>query len=642
MKKIRLENMELRNFKGVQHQAYAFDERTSITGANGTGKSTIFDAYLWCLFDKTQYGEKPKVQPLDTQNQIIHDLATEVIMTLVVDSNTMKVARKMTEKKNGGTESSYYVNDVPMTQTQFRTKMSEIGDLDRWFMISSINIIPAMEQKVCRAALQEIAPAFDEMFLAKKYKSVFEAIGKGLTVDELAQRTKADKTKAKADMDAIPAAMDAQDRLRVEDDFTGIGNRINEIDAEVGKLTAQIDEAKKVKVDSATVAKEEERRKRIADLNKTITDIEKDAYEKQLKIEADYRKQMQEYDSTIAKAESDIKNYNHRLESISGMIERYTADVEATRARWREKNAEQYTGSDRCPTCGQVLPADRIEEAKERWNAEKAASLAKISEQGKATKATLDRLQAEAEDIKENAEKRRTLVQETVDARNEYDTAYNQPVLADMLNEDAAYKEAKALYEALLAEMQSEAEAHKGDEDAIAAKIQPLKDRMTSIMDERRQLETRMAAKATNERIDAERNRLEKQQVELAQAIADYEAIEADIAGFRKAKIQTVEDGVSSLFTMVRWKMYEPNVSNDGEKEICQPIIEGVPYQLQNTATQFNAGLDIVNGFAKAYGVSVPLFIDGAESVTELIDTDNQLITLAVKAGSKLEIALLF
>lgn len=639
MKKIRLENMELRNFKGVQHQAYAFDERTAITGANGTGKSTIFDAYLWCLFDKTQYGEKPKVQPLDTQNQIIHDLATEVIMTLVVDGNPMKVARKMTEKKNGGTESSYYVNDVPMTQTQFKTKMSEIGDLDRWFMISSINIIPAMEQKVCRAALQDIAPAFDEMLLAKKYKHVFEAIGKGLTVDELAQRTKADKAKAKADLDAIPAAMDAQDRLRVEDDFIAIGNRINEIDAEVGKLTAQIDEAKKVKVDSATVAKEEERRKRMADLNKTITDIEKDAYEKQLKIEADYRKQMQEYDSTIAKAESDIKNYNQRLETISGMIERYTADVEATRARWREKNAEQYTGIDRCPTCGQVLPADRIEEAKEHWINNKTMRLTQISEQGKATKATLERLQAEAEDIKENLEKCHTLVQETVDARNEYDTAYNPPVLADMLNEDAAYKEAKALYEALLAEMQSEAEAHKGDEEAIAAKIQPLKDRMASIMDERRQLETRMAAKATNERIDAERARLEKQQVELAQAIADYESIEADIAGFRKAKIQAVEDGVSSLFTMVRWKMYEPNVSNDGEKEICQPIIEGVPYQLQNTAMQYNAGLDIVNGFAKAYGVSVPLFIDGAESVTELIDTDNQLITLAVKAGSKLEIA---
>lgn len=639
MKKIRLENMELRNFKGVQHQAYAFDERTAITGANGTGKSTIFDAYLWCLFDKTQYGEKPKVQPLDTQNQIIHELATEVIMTLVVDGNPMKVARKMTEKKNGGTESSYYVNDVPMTQTQFKTKMSEIGDLDRWFMISSINIIPAMEQKVCRAALQDIAPAFDEMLLAKKYKHVFEAIGKGLTVDELAQRTKADKTKAKADLDAIPAAMDAQDRLRVEDDFTAISNRINEIDAEVGKLTAQIDEAKKVKVDSATVAKEEERRKRMADLNKTITDIEKDAYEKQLKIEADYRKQMHEYDSTIAKAESDIKNYNQRLESISGMIERYTADVEATRARWREKNAEQYTGSDRCPTCGQILPADRIEEAKEHWINEKTMRLTQISEQGKATKATLDRLQAEAEDIKENLGKCQTLIQETVDARNEYNTAYNPPVLADMLNEDAAYKEAKALYEALLAEMQSEAEAHKGDEEALTAKIQPLKDRMASIMDERRQLETRMAAKATNERIDAERARLEKQKVELAQAIADYEAIEADIAGFRKAKIQTVEDGVSSLFTMVRWKMYEPNVSNDGEKEICQPIIEGVPYQLQNTAMQYNAGLDIVNGFAKAYGVSVPLFIDGAESVTELIDTDNQLITLAVKAGSKLEIA---
>lgn len=79
-------------------------------------------------------------------------------------------------------------------------------------------------------------------------------------------------------------------------------------------------------------------------------------------------------------------------------------------------------------------------------------------------------------------------------------------------------------------------------------------------------------------------------------------------------------------------------MTNDGEREICTPIVDGVPFAQQNTATQYNAALDIVNGFAKAYGVSVPLFIDGAESVTDLIKTDNQLITLAVKPNSALNI----
>lgn len=89
---------------------------------------------------------------------------------------------------------------------------------------------------------------------------------------------------------------------------------------------------------------------------------------------------------------------------------------------------------------------------------------------------------------------------------------------------------------------------------------------------------------------------------------------------------------------MVHWKMYEPNLTNDGEKEICQAIINGVPYEQQNTATRVNAGIDICNGFAQAYGVSVPLFIDNAESVTDTLPTNGQSIKLTVVAGSELKI----
>ena len=367
MKEIRLENMQLRNFKGVENQGYAFSERTIITGANGTGKSTIFDAYLWCLFDKTQYGEKPKVQPLDANNELIHGLTTEVELTLSVDGNLMKVARRMTEKKDGGTESKYFVNDVPMTQSQFKAKMSEIGDLDKWFTISSINIIPAMEQKVCRAALQDIAPEFDEMLLAQSYPAVNDAFMNGLSIDELAQRTKADKTKAKQELDDIPVRLDEQDRLRVDDDFTGVGQRIDAINAEIIKLTSEIEEAKKVQVDSASVAKEEDRRKRMADLTATINAITKEYNDKIAAIETDFRKQVEEYEHTIKGAEADLAGYDSRLQSIAGQIERYDAEVKRLRELWSTKNAEQFTASDTCPTCGQPLPADRIEAARANW-----------------------------------------------------------------------------------------------------------------------------------------------------------------------------------------------------------------------------------------------------------------------------------
>ena len=169
-------------------------------------------------------------------------------------------------------------------------------------------------------------------------------------------------------------------------------------------------------------------------------------------------------------------------------------------------------------------------------------------------------------------------------------------------------------------------------------RIDALKGEIAEITELRDQLLKRLAGRDTNARIDAERKRLEDEQRDLANLIADYEGREAQIQAFRKAKITAVEEGVSSLFTMVHWKMYEPNLTNDGEKEICQAIINGVPYEQQNTATRVNAGIDICNGFAQAYGVSAPLFIDNAESVTDTLPTNGQSIKLTVVAGSELKI----
>ena len=97
-----------------------------------------------------------------------------------------------------------------------------------------------------------------------------------------------------------------------------------------------------------------------------------------------------------------------------------------------------------------------------------------------------------------------------------------------------------------------------------------------------------------------------------------------------------VEASVSSLFEFVKWKMYEPNITNDGEKEICQAVIDGKPYEQQNTATMVNAGIDIINGLSVASNVYVPLFVDNKESVSELIETNAQLITLEVVKGAQL------
>ena len=85
--------------------------------------------------------------------------------------------------------------------------------------------------------------------------------------------------------------------------------------------------------------------------------------------------------------------------------------------------------------------------------------------------------------------------------------------------------------------------------------------------------------------------------------------------------------------------MYSKNITNDGETEICECLVDGVPVSTNvNTAGGVNAGIDIINALSNWLGVSFPLWVDGKESVVELIETEAQVITLKVVENSELKV----
>ena len=50
---MKLLKLKLKNFKGIKDFTLETDgKNVNVYGENGTGKTTIFDAFLWLLFDK--------------------------------------------------------------------------------------------------------------------------------------------------------------------------------------------------------------------------------------------------------------------------------------------------------------------------------------------------------------------------------------------------------------------------------------------------------------------------------------------------------------------------------------------------------------------------------------------------------------
>ena len=132
-------------------------------------------------------------------------------------------------------------------------------------------------------------------------------------------------------------------------------------------------------------------------------------------------------------------------------------------------------------------------------------------------------------------------------------------------------------------------------------------------------------------------SRLEEAGRELSQSIATIEKQEYTATQFTKKKIEDCEERINSMFSIVKFQLFD-YTQEGNEFEVCTPIVNGTPYAVANTASQVNAGLDIINTLCKFNNICAPVFIDGAESVNNYIDIPSQMILLQVTKDKQLVI----
>ena len=138
-----IEKMLIENFKGTRKIELDFGaEKTSIAGMNGTGKTTIPDAFSWVLFNKDSSGNAPgsdnfREKPLDAEGHEIHNLDTTVELVCKLDGQRLDLKRTQREnwvKKRGSTNptfqgnvSTYWINDVETKLSDFKARIAEIA-----------------------------------------------------------------------------------------------------------------------------------------------------------------------------------------------------------------------------------------------------------------------------------------------------------------------------------------------------------------------------------------------------------------------------------------------------------------------------------------------------------------------------------
>lgn len=126
MKKVILKQISLANFKGIKHLEVEFDEKeTKIHANNGSGKSSIKNAWEWLLCQNVD-DFLPSIN-----NQEIPNLITSVEAIILVDDMQfiLKRENKPEYNKDGekvGNEGKFYIDGINISQSNYKSQIASI------------------------------------------------------------------------------------------------------------------------------------------------------------------------------------------------------------------------------------------------------------------------------------------------------------------------------------------------------------------------------------------------------------------------------------------------------------------------------------------------------------------------------------
>lgn len=652
MKQIKLKELSLRNFKGIRSLDMTFDkEEVFVYGENGTGKTTVCDAFSWLLFGKDSKGKSDSnfnIKTLDENGKPILKLEHHVVGVLSVDGKSVKLQRRYVEKwvKPRGTteetlknhQTEFYVNDVKLaTKQEYDSTVASILPEDVSRMITNPFYFTSLNPEIQKSMLLDMAGDVTDEDVAGLKPEYVELLAQ-LSGKSLAQYSKEIASRKKAIKDellVIPSNIETANRLKPEEeDWVALDAELTEKRTKKAELEASLSDKSKLV---------EEEYKRKANIQKTIGEkrISLTQKENELRATADKGRndvslKIRDMEYKLKLHEGDLVRKRNEISSYEAQIQRMNTELDTLRGQYRQISQEQLTypeGAFVCPTCHRQLEADDIaakqHEMEANFNQSKSARLQANSTKGKGIKSSLEEtkkkredalakvaeLEAMIEQIKADIEAQKASMPESVDVRQLIESDSDCIAIRNEI-------------------------AELGNQLTMEAKpvdTTDLKDGIKVLDSAISELVKRLAKREAIERADKEIATLEEKRIANNQALADLEKTEFVMLDFQKAKDNELMKRINGMFQIVSFSFVNEQL-NGGEKLTCVCTIDGVPYPDLNDAKKLNAGLDIINAMCKVKGISAPIFIDNRERVNEIIPTISQVINLVVSHDKELTI----
>lgn len=631
---MKLTKLELLNFKGLKAFTINFNGDVIIRGDNATGKTTVFDSVCWLLFGKDSLDRADfEVKTLDG-GEPIHKVNHEVTGTFTLDEGgTVELKRVYREKYSSprggevtmtGHTTDYFVDGVPKKEKEYKEIVNSLVDENIFKLITNplyFNETYSWQNR--RKLLLEMCGDISDEDVIAEYSELkaLTDILSGHSVDDHRKVVAAKKTAINKELDMIP--------VRIDEALRGKPTIDTPRDVLIQEISLATTTLETLEADKALLVNGHA----VVDTRAELRDVQRRLMARESELQMEYKKQSalksNEYDMVVSELNnlsSKVESTKHRLDTSNRDIKRIESVIDELMHQRQQVNEDAFVMDidEACPTCGQKLPAEQIQVAREKaetnFNLRKSKRLEEINQS----------IELKQQDI-ENIKKRDAGLEpvETLEALIKAKELVKQTITdeigrltAPVLDDDSIYADLKA--EEFMLQMKLD-ESNTDHSEEIA----DIDKRIATTKEHRFNLETELNKYEEAKRIDTRVADLESQQADLAAEKSKLDEASYLMDEFVKAKVNMLEDVINSRFKLARFKMFNVMLNGNVE-ECCETTYKGVSYRSMNNAARINIGLDIINALTSYFKVNAPVFIDNAEAVTEFVPVNSQTIKLIV------------
>lgn len=627
---MKLTQLNLQNFKGIEFGDFRFTNNTIIRGDNATGKTTVFDALCWLLFGKDSL-DRADFQIKTLKNgEPVHNVNHMVQAAFDNEDGTgftlKRIYREKYSNPRGGEvkltghTTDYFINDVPSKEKEYKAFINNMINEDVFKLIT--NPLFFNEQYTWqnrRKLLLEMCGDVDDASVINskdELKRLTELLN-GRSVDEQRKIIASKKTAINKELDMIPVRIDEavkckptplEAEQKLKDDIATIETAIKQLEEDKSVIVNGLDGAERT-------AKIREVKRKLADRKSQLMNEHTD---KERRLEHEYKLSLVQ----LQMAESERDRYKDREYELDSQIKQEEARIEKLQAEFDTFNKQQFD-DENCPTCGQPYPAEKRAELEAMFNIQKATNLEEWQKLIDSAKALRQNYIEQKEIMQVKADGMSSQIEELSNTKDTKQKAMNEVGEVDLDN-DVQVNDLKA--ELFMLEL---------DEDNTSDdQLKRIDSELSELADKRSTLQTELTKYDVIRDITKRINELEQEQQRLINEknLVDETAFLLD--EFVKAKVEMLEDTINKYFTITTFKMANVLV-NGSVEDCCETMVDGVPYRSLNNAARINAGIDVINALTKFYNVNAPVFIDNAEAVTKFIDCKSQTIKLIVDETCK-------